>query len=63
MILKGIHMQETIEKENKYFEFMERGLNSGNIDLKAVSLGKTKDGLRTITLQDIWTDKSGKNRD
>ena len=62
MVLKGIYMQETIEKENKYFEFIERGLNSGNIDLKTVSLGKTKDGLRTITLQDIWTDKNEKNR-
>lgn len=62
MVLKGIHMQGTIEKENKYFEFIERGLNSGNIDLKTISLGKTKDESRTITLQDIWTDKNEKNR-
>jgi len=54
IVLAGINMQGTLDEERSYFELIERGLKLGRVNLRAVSLGKSKDGLRSITLADIW---------
>lgn len=54
IVLKGISMNGTEEEERRYFELIEKGLKMGNIKLGAISLGKSKDGLRNIYLSDIW---------
>ncbi len=54
LVLKGINMKGTPEEERAYIELIEKGLNSGNIKLETISLGKSRDGLKTITLADIW---------
>lgn len=58
LVLKGINMNGTVEEERKYFELLEEGLNRGEVDLEAVSLGKSQDGLRNITLADIWQNEN-----
>lgn len=54
MVLKGINMNGTYEEESAYFQLIEKGLKSGNIKLGAVSLGKSQDGSKNITLADVW---------
>lgn len=56
-VLKGINMEGTLEKQNAYYELIEKGLKYGNVKLGAISLGKSQDGMRTITLADIWSEK------
>lgn len=58
IVLKGINMKGTAEEEREYFELIERGLKRGNVKLGAISLGKSQDGLRNITLADIWTEET-----
>ena len=57
MILKGINMNGTPEEENTYFKLIEKGIEMDNVKLNEISLGKSRDGLRNITLEDVWTDK------
>ena len=60
--LKGIYMKGTAEEERKYFELLEKGIKMGNVSLKSISLGKSQDGARDITLADIWTDENQKEK-
>ena len=62
IVLKGLNMQGTEKEEETYFELIEKGIKMGNINLKAVSLGKSQDGLRNITLADIWGDEAKKEK-
>lgn len=62
IVLKGINMNGTDAEERAYFELIEKGLKMGNVKLGAISLGKSQDGLRTITLADIWTDENQKEK-
>lgn len=62
IVLKGINMNGTYAEERAYFELIEKGLKMGNVKLGAISLGKSQDGLRTITLADIWTDENQKEK-
>lgn len=55
-VLKGLHMKESKEKEEEYFELIQKGLEKANIKLEEVPLGKTEDSSRSITLADIWLD-------
>lgn len=57
IVLKGINMSGTEREERRYLELIEKGLKMGNVKLGAISLGRSQDGLRTITLADIWTDE------
>ena len=57
-VLKAINMNATEKEEMAYFELIENGLKMGNVNLSAVSLGKSQDGLRNITLNDIWLDEA-----
>lgn len=64
IVLKAINMNGTIEEERKYIELIEESLKMENINLTTISLGKSEDGVRKITLADIWTDEieKGKSR-
>ena len=62
IVLKGIHMKGTIEDDRRYLELIEKGIKRGNVKLGAISLGKSQDGLRTITLEDIWIDENEKGK-
>ncbi len=53
MILKGIRAVGTPEEEEKYFELIKNGIKESNIDLSFIPLGKSRDGSRNITFQDI----------
>lgn len=58
IILKGIMTNGSIDEERRYIELIENGLNKANVDLKKVSLGKSRDGRKEITLDDIWTERT-----
>lgn len=60
MVLKGINMYGSIEKDTEYFELIKKGIELNNIKLSEISLGKSNDGLRNITLADIWPDENQK---
>ena len=64
LVLRGINMNGTPEELAAYFEVIEMGLQKGNVNTRAVLLGKSRDGLRDITLFDIWPDneKATNNR-
>lgn len=62
IVLKGLNMNGTEREERTYFELIEKGIKMGNIKLGAVSLGKSQDGLRNITLADIWVDENQKEK-
>ena len=57
MILKGIKMDKTEKEEEEYFRLIDSGLKTSNVNLSDIVLGKSKDGLKTITLEDIWIDE------
>lgn len=56
-VLKLINMNGTVDEEQKYLDVIENGLDVGNVKLNTISLGKSQDGKRNITLADVWEDK------
>ena len=63
MVLKGINMNGTYEEERAYFELIEKGLKIGNVKLGTVSLGKSQDGSKNITLADVWPGEEQRERE
>ena len=61
-VLRGINMKGTPEEKSKFIELIEKGIRQKNINLDAVPLGKSQDGLKNITLADIWTDEKERIR-
>lgn len=51
-ILRGLQAQGSVEDEINYVQLIQKGLR--NKSLRAIPLGKSKDGARNITLADIW---------
>lgn len=62
IVMKAINMNGTPEEESACFSLIEKGLKMGNINLRAISLGKSEDGIKNITLADIWCDDKQKHR-
>lgn len=62
IVMTLINMDGTAEDEMAYFELVQKGLSMGNVSLSAISLGKSEDGTRNITLADIWTDEIQENK-
>lgn len=60
--MTAINMNGTLEEERAYIEFIEKCLKTGNIKLSAISLGKSKDGVKNITLADILKDENEKSK-
>ena len=53
MVLKGLSMDKSDDKQIEYFELIEKGLIKGNVKLSSIPLGTSKDGLKKIYLSDI----------
>ncbi|MBO5143177.1 MAG: hypothetical protein J6J11_06405 [Treponema sp.] len=53
-VLNTIKESGNVEDQKQGFEFLQKAINSGKIAPKTISLGKTEDGSRMITLADIW---------
>lgn len=62
VVMTAINMNGTPEEEMEYISLIEKGLKMGNVSLKAIPLGKSKDGIKRITLADIWTDEIEKDK-
>ena len=60
LVLRGIKDARSVDEERAYIEMIEKALASGNITLEGIHLGKSSDGLRDITLADVWTDQEEK---
>ena len=60
-IMKGIKTQGNWRDERKYLYLIEKGLKKKNVNLHAISLGKSQDGLKSITLADICSIDKRKN--
>ena len=56
IILETINGKKTSEEERNYIEMIEKGIEKGNIKPLMVSLGKSQDGLKNITLADVWVE-------
>lgn len=56
-ILRGIKRDVTENEDILYFKKIEEGLKTSNINLKAIPLGQSSDGVRKISLADIWIDE------
>ena len=59
IVLKVLNSEEDEEKDRIYFEFIERCVKDGRVKPKDVILGKRQNGLRNITLADIWVEEKG----
>ena len=60
IVITALENQRTPEEERAYYLFIKRALEEGNIKPSLISLGKSKDGKRNITLANIWG--TGRNR-
>lgn len=54
-------MNGTPEEERSYFELIQKLLNDNNVKLASIPLGKSRDGLKNITLADIWENEKTRN--
>ena len=54
IVYRAIYSDMSPEEETKFWISLQEGLRKGNVKMKSVPLGKTQDGLRNITLQDVW---------
>lgn len=61
-ILNGTGDVKDVEDQVNYLQLLESGINSKKIDLKTISLGKSQDGLKSITLADIWENEPQKSK-
>ncbi|MBQ3409418.1 MAG: hypothetical protein IJH12_09475 [Clostridia bacterium] len=57
IILRGIHAQATVEEQERFFELLEKRMKTHNYAPISIPLGKTKDGMKKITLADIWEEE------
>ena len=63
-IMKGIKASEgQIQDENKYYETILRGIEQANISPDVIVLGKSRDGLKTITWKDVMEKQKNKNKE
>lgn len=55
--VKGMNLSRTFEEENSFFDFIKEALRKANISPRAIILSKSDDGMRTITLADVWPEE------
>ena len=56
-VLRGIAANGSLEEGIAFYNLIENGLKTGNVKPETISLGKSQDGLRTITLADVWLER------
>lgn len=54
IVSRMLNSSEEAEDQIEVFKLLEEKIKSKKINLKAISLGKSKDGLKDITFADIW---------
>ena len=53
-IMRGINARPaSIEEENKYYQMIQNGIDKSYLEPQNIPLGKTRDGRRTITWEDV----------
>lgn len=57
IVMTALENQGTPEEERAYLKFIKRLLEEGNINPSVISLGKSKDGRKNITLADVWSEQ------
>ena len=60
IVLEGMNNARTHQDEKAYIDMIQKAIASGQIRLTGVKLGKSVDGMRDVTLADIWDDGRGK---
>ena len=56
-IMKIINSDYTVEEDKAYYGLIKSKLKRDNIKLSSIKLGKSQNGLRNITLKDIWNEE------
>lgn len=56
LVYRTIHSDISAEDEKKFWDLLQQGLSMENVKMSNINIGRTQDGLRNITLQDIWPD-------
>ncbi len=52
--MRGINARPaSIEEENKYYQMIQNGIDKSYLEPQNIPLGKTRDGRRTITWEDV----------
>lgn len=62
IILRGIQASATEQEQNQFFDVLERKMKQHRYGYSLIPLGRTKDGMKKITLDDIWGDDRAINR-
>ncbi len=57
LVYRAINSNMSIEEEEKFWSLLRAGLKMENVKMESVPIGKTQDGSRIITLQEIWPEK------
>ncbi len=57
MVLNLLNGQLPAEKQFKIYQLLENGIKSKSINLKSIILGKKGDGIRDLSLADIWEEE------
>ncbi len=55
--LAGIRMKLPFEEQSSFLQLLEYGLKKENIEPEEIFLGKSKDGVKRITLEDVWPEE------
>lgn len=61
MVLKGLKTDITMEEERRCVELIQK-MEEKKIKLSTISLGKSQDGQKNITLEDIWGEEKERKR-
>ena len=56
-IMKIINSDYTVEEDKAYYWLIKSKLERDNIKLSSIKLGKSQNGLKNITLKDIWNEE------
>lgn len=60
VVLEGMNNARTYQDEKAYIDMIKKALDFEQIRLTGVKLGKSVDGLKDVTLADIWDDERTK---
>ncbi len=60
IVLEGMNNARTYQDEKAYINMIQKAINAGQIRAIGVKLGKSVDGLKDVTLADIWDEERTK---
>ena len=56
-VLKSIKISRPFEEENACFDFIKEGLRKVDLSPRVIILSKSDDGMKSITLEDVWPEE------